>query len=79
MIRPNSLSEHEIFLQMFITTKVPKVPYGNPVIWVCVVSGMIMSISQSLTDNFNKQAHTMLDYVFMRLLSMKMGLFSSYR
>lgn len=38
-----------------------------------------MSISQALTDNFNRQIHTMQDYVFMRLLSMKMGLFSSYR
>jgi len=38
-----------------------------------------MSVSQQLTENFNKQEHAMLDYVFMRLLSMKMGLFSSYR
>ncbi|XP_052794233.1 mediator of RNA polymerase II transcription subunit 16-like [Mya arenaria] len=47
-------------------------------VFLSVRQGMIMNISQTLTDNFNKQVHTMQDYVFMRLLSMKMGLFCSY-
>lgn len=47
-------------------------------IFLAVRQGMIQNICQSLTDSFNKQVHTMQDYVFMRLLSMKMGLFSGY-
>ena len=38
-----------------------------------------MNICQTLSDNYSKQTYNMQDYMFMRLLSMKMGLFSSYR
>ncbi|XP_060557582.1 mediator of RNA polymerase II transcription subunit 16-like [Ruditapes philippinarum] len=47
-------------------------------VFLAVRQGMIMSICQTLTDNFGKQVHTMQDYVFIRLLSMKMGLYSCY-
>ena len=41
-------------------------------------TGMIMNVCQSLTDNFSKQTLHMQEIIFMPLLSMKMGLFSSY-
>lgn len=47
-------------------------------IFLSVRQGMIMNVCQSLTDNFSKQTLNMQEYVFMPLLSMKMGLFSSY-
>lgn len=47
-------------------------------IFLAVRQGYIMSVCQSLSENFSKQVHMMQDYVFIRLLSMKMGLFSSY-
>ena len=37
-----------------------------------------MNVCQSLSDNYSKQTLNMQEYVFMTLLSMKMGLFSSY-
>ncbi|XP_052281871.1 mediator of RNA polymerase II transcription subunit 16-like [Dreissena polymorpha] len=47
-------------------------------VFLAVRQGMTMNICQMLTDNFNKQVHVMQDYVFMRLLSMRMGLFCIY-
>ncbi|KAL3879120.1 hypothetical protein ACJMK2_031431 [Sinanodonta woodiana] len=45
---------------------------------LAVRQGMIMSVSQSLTDNFQKQTHNIQEYIFMRLLSLKVALFGSY-